>query len=484
MRQPSTDPKRDSFPKIPRQPAPSKFTWIPPQVVFAAFHVVASLFATEQCARAQTAESPSSAIKQWSSGQWTFITDLPIDDEVKSWPNVLDQALLQWCKKWNIPIDAAKQWPMTIHWIGDRKVFEQAGLLEGTLPFDDGFQLQDKIFLREQPSEYYRRHLLLHEATHWIMYRAFGGAGSPWFMEGMAEVEGTHELNQGKLQLAIIPSDPLAVPHWGRFKRLRASVEGGKIPSMKQILRFGNQREDRMDRYVWSWAACVFFRNHPRYAQPLSLAASPPLDYSDSLSKRLESSLQNQWDFVEADWRLFAQDFDFGYDPTKHIFDTQSLLAAQPGLQPVTESMMVDSSRCWQGRAGEVKKGTPLRIRAKGQFIIANNPTNTQLNTPWRCSPEGITIRYHQHVPLGKLLACFVPNSQARKSNTSKSTETQEDSESTNLDPDLIPIVFPVGNLVEFSPPSDGWLLFKINEPTADLADNSGELQIEIELIK
>lgn len=480
MCQPSTDPKRDSSPKLPRQPASSKFTWIPPQVVLAAFHVVASLFATEQCARSQSAESPSSAIKQWSSGQWTFITDLPIDDEVKSWPNVLDQALLQWCKKWNIPVDVAKQWPLTIHWIGDRKVFEQAGLLEGTLPFDDGFQLQDKVFFREQPSEYYRRHLLLHEATHWIMYRAFGGAGSPWFMEGMAEVEGTHELNQGKLQLAIIPSDPLAVPHWGRFKRLRASVEDGKIPSMKQILRFGNQREDRMDRYVWSWAACVFFRNHPRYAQPLSLAAAPPLDYSDSLSKRLEASLQNQWDFVEADWRLFAQDFDFGYDPTKYIFDTQALLATQqPVLQPVPQSMIVDSNRGWQGRAGEVKKGTPLRIRANGQFIIANNPTNTQPNTPWRSSPEGITIRYHQHFPLGKLLACFIPNPQS-----AKPKEFDANNESS---PDALArtaIVFPVGQQTEFIPPADGWLLFKINEPTADLADNSGELQIEIELIK
>jgi hypothetical protein len=464
MHHPSTDLKRARSLKPLPQPVASKIAWMLRQVIHVSCHLVFLWLATEQHAAAQDVDSRSNAIKQWSSGQWTFVTDLPVDDDVKAWPNVLDQALLQWCKKWNIPIDTAKQWPLTIHWIGDRKIFEQAGLLDGTPPFDDGFQLQDKIFFREQPSVYYRRHLLLHEATHWVMYRAFGGAGSPWFMEGMAEVEGTHELKQGQLQLAIIPADPLAVPHWGRFKRLRASVEDGKTPSMKQILRFGNQREDRMDRYVWSWAACVFFRNHPRYSQSLLLAASPPLDYSDSLSKRLESSLQNQWDYVEADWSLFAQDFDFGYDPTRYIFDTQSLLGSQPAIQPGTKPILVDSSLCWQGRAGEeVKKGMPLRIRANGQFVIANNPANSKTNTPWRCTPEGITIRYHQHLPLGKLLACFIPNPQSTKPNESRSA-----------------IVFPVGQQTEFTPPTDGWLLFKINEPVADLVDNAGSLTVEI----
>ncbi len=464
MHHPSTDLKRARSLKPLPQPVASKIAWMLRQVIHVSCHLVFLWLATEQHAAAQDVDSRSNAIKQWSSGQWTFVTDLPVDDDVKAWPNVLDQALLQWCKKWNIPIDTAKQWPLTIHWIGDRKIFEQAGLLDGTPPFDDGFQLQDKIFFREQPSVYYRRHLLLHEATHWVMYRAFGGAGSPWFMEGMAEVEGTHELKQGQLQLAIIPADPLAVPHWGRFKRLRASVEDGKTPSMKQILRFGNQREDRMDRYVWSWAACVFFRNHPRYSQSLLLAASPPLDYSDSLSKRLESSLQNQWDYVEADWSLFAQDFDFGYDPTRYIFDTQSLLGSQPVIQPGTQPILVDSSLCWQGRAGEeVKKGMPLRIRANGQFVIANNLANSKTNTPWRCTPEGITIRYHQHLPLGKLLACFIPNPQSTKPNESRSA-----------------IVFPVGQQTEFTPPTDGWLLFKINEPVADLVDNAGSLTVEI----
>ena len=143
-------------------------------------------------------------LKRLTQDQWTIITDMPIDREIESWPKVLDQALLSWCQKWSIDPVEARKWPLVIHWIGDRKLFEQAGLLEGVPPFEDGLQIADKVFLREQPSVYYRRHLLLHEATHWVMYRAFGGGGSPWFMEGMAEIEGTHLWKDDQLTMGII----------------------------------------------------------------------------------------------------------------------------------------------------------------------------------------------------------------------------------------------------------------------------------------
>ena len=452
--------------------------------------------------QAQTPLAPNSPLKAWTSGQWTFITDQPIDKEIQSWPKVLDQALVQWCQKWNISIADAKQWPLTIHWMGDRKLFEQAGLLDGTPPFDDGFQLADKIFFVEQPSEYYRRHLLLHEATHWVMYRAFGGGGSPWFMEGMAETEATHRLSNGILQLAVIPSDPTEVPHWGRFKRLRSAVDASEVPSLKQILHYGNERENRMDRYVWSWAACVFFRNHPKYSDAFRQAASDPLDYSLKLSNKLESILKEQWHFVEADWWLFAQDFDFGFDPSKYLVSTESLLS----LAYPANRLEVQTNLNWQtnlngqnnvngqnnlneqSSAGGVKKGIPVSIEASGDFIVASPlaqqsaqqlaqqsaqqpATQFPNDQAWHSSANGITIRYHRHFPLGKLLGCFIPKPSA---NSPASTQSQPASTVPT------PAIFPVGKKTLFTPPSDGWLLFKINEPTKDLFDNSGTLEISV----
>jgi hypothetical protein len=31
-------------------------------------------------------------IKRFSKNQWTILTDLPIDQEIESWPTILDQA--------------------------------------------------------------------------------------------------------------------------------------------------------------------------------------------------------------------------------------------------------------------------------------------------------------------------------------------------------------------------------------------------------
>ena len=453
--------------------------------------------------QAQNPLTANSPLKTWTAGQWTFITDQPIDKEIQNWPKLLDQALVQWCQKWDIPIANANQWPLTIHWIGDRKLFEQAGLLDGTPPFDDGFQLADKIFFVEQPSEYYRRHLLLHEATHWVMYRAFGGGGSPWFMEGMAETEATHRLSNGILQLAVIPSDPVEVPHWGRFKRLRSAVEAGEIPSLKHILRYGNERENRMDRYVWSWAACVFFRNHPKYSDAFRQAASDPLDYSLKLSNKLESILKDQWHFVESDWWLFAQDFDFGFDPTKHLVSTESLTS----LADANHRLAIQTNLNWQtnpngqsdlkgqniakdqSSAGGVRKGIPVSIEASGDFIVASPPSQqlaqqtaqqpasqSPNSQAWHSSANGITVRYHRHFPLGKLLGCFIPKPSADSTPSTTTPATTTPSTTTPATPSI----FPIGKKTVFTPPTDGWLLFKVNEPTKDLFDNSGTLNVVV----
>jgi hypothetical protein len=403
--------------------------------------------------KAQAQVESAAGIRRFAKGQWTIVTDLPIDSELESWPVVLDQALASWCQKWSIAPEVAKSWPLTIHCMADRKVFERAGLLDGVPAFEDGFQLADRVFLNEQPSTYYRRHLLLHEATHWVMYRALSGGGSPWFMEGMAEVEGTHRLKDGVLTLAIIPDDRQEVPHWGRFKRLSDSVAKNGVPTLKQILYYGNDRQDRMDRYCWSWAACVFFHNHPLYASYLQKASVAPLDYSLKLSEQLEQTLGDRWDWVERDWKVFVDEFDFGYRPN---IDTISLETAQ-GITATAfsgeSSIQLDCSRGWQDSKCFLKAGQKVQIRADGRYVVRN-----QNQQAWECSADGITYQHFRHIPMGKLLGGFV-----------------------SVDRDEPLMVFEIGKQTEFVAPRDGWLLLKINEPVRQRQDNSGKLDVRIQ---
>lgn len=393
-------------------------------------------------------------IKSFSKGQWTILTDLPIDQEIESWPNILDQALATWCQKWSIDPAVAKSWPLTIHCMGDRKLFEQSGLLDGVPSFEDGFQQADRVFLVEQPSNYYRRHLLLHEATHWIMYRAFGGGGAPWFMEGMAELEATHRLDKNILSLGIIPDRPESVPHWGRFKKLSDSVAANGVPKLKRIIYYGNERQDRMDRYCWSWAACVFLRNHPLYRPFLDQSSTPPLDYSLKLSEQFEKSLADRWEDVERDWKLFVDEFGFGYQPTLDLISLDGYIRKNNTSQASQVSMQLDTTKGWQLVDLPIKQGQGACITAEG--IYAVQVRNQQA---WDSTPEGLTYQYHRHIPMGKLIGGFL-----------------------SLDNDQPLDVFPVGKRHEFKAPSDGWLLLRINEPVGDRRDNSGLLTVQVDI--
>ncbi len=80
----------------------------------------------------------------------------------------------------------------------EKRPFAACGLLPAGLPpFRHGFSRGRQLWLNEQPTAYYRRHLLLHEGTHAFMDAMFGGCGPPWYMEGMAELLATHSYRDG-----------------------------------------------------------------------------------------------------------------------------------------------------------------------------------------------------------------------------------------------------------------------------------------------
>ena len=116
----------------------------------------------------------------------TLVSDIPFDDELKSWPGLIEQSIEQWQIYHGVDASKMDGWHIQAVLIGDRARLTELGLLDGVPDFDEGYQYGNKIFLREQPTVYYRRHLFLHEATHWVMWKLYGGGGPPWFMEGMA----------------------------------------------------------------------------------------------------------------------------------------------------------------------------------------------------------------------------------------------------------------------------------------------------------
>ena len=67
----------------------------------------------------------------------------------------------------DVPLRNVEDWHAQAFIMLDRDRFTANGLIPAELPdFPYGFQFGDRMWVSEQPSGYYRRHLLLHEGTH------------------------------------------------------------------------------------------------------------------------------------------------------------------------------------------------------------------------------------------------------------------------------------------------------------------------------
>src|SRR5690606_30313835 len=116
------------------------------------------------------ARAAAVGIRRIESTHLTLYTDLPSDPEVDRLPEVFDRAVPQWAAYFQLPTDGLSQWRMQGYLIADRSKFESLGLMpRGQEGFRHGFSLDDELWLYEQPTPYYRRHLLLHEGTHGFM---------------------------------------------------------------------------------------------------------------------------------------------------------------------------------------------------------------------------------------------------------------------------------------------------------------------------
>ena len=123
--------------------------------------------------------------------------------------------------------------------IRNKATFLKAGLIPDSVPdFPFGYALGQQIFVMEQDSLYYTRHLLLHESVHALMFKHFGGAGPSWFMEGSAEMLSVHRLTGSDTQINQPPADRSSVPYWGRYKLMSERRKASGIPSLNSVIEY------------------------------------------------------------------------------------------------------------------------------------------------------------------------------------------------------------------------------------------------------
>ncbi|MEZ6138222.1 MAG: DUF1570 domain-containing protein, partial [Pirellulaceae bacterium] len=243
------------------------------------------------------------------------ITDMPLNDELRGLPAAFDAAMPQWCAAFGMQLSEVADWHVEAYVMLERGRFQAAGFIPPHLPnFAYGFQAGDHLWVTEQPSEYYRRHLLLHEGTHWFMNRRYGSNGPPWLMEGMAELFATHIWDGSELKLNIVPQSNTQVPYWGRVTIIQKQLADGTAPSLEDILRYDNTAHQQVEAYAWSWAAVLFLRSHPDSRDAFTRMFQQPMRDDPSLTRWLFAELRDQWPRLRGQWPAFAQELEYGYD--------------------------------------------------------------------------------------------------------------------------------------------------------------------------
>jgi hypothetical protein len=396
------------------------------------------------------AKGASLGIRKLTGQHITLFTDLPRDAEVDVLPEVFDQAFGQWCDFFMQSREKLAGWRMRGFLIRDKARFQQSGMVPADLPvFPNGYSRNDELWLNEQPSDYYRRHLFLHEGTHGFMNTVLGGCGPQWYMEGIAELLATHRWRDGRLTLNYLPASRDEVPIWGRIKLIRDAVAQRHAMTFPDVIDIGPQAHRAVEAYAWCWAATMLLDRHPRYHERFRQLGRMVLE--DEFNEQFRRMYASEWRELCEEWQVMVVDLQYGHDLEHTAIE---FLAGSP-LASEGANVDVAADRGWQSSRIQLQAGQTYRLKASGRFQLA---IDGELR--W-CEANGVSIHYHQGRPLGVLLAAVRP------------------AEATSGASAFIrPMV--VGLEGEVRPTRNGTLYLKINASPATVGKNAGKASVEV----
>lgn len=346
------------------------------------------------------------------------------------------------------------EFQVTGYLMADKELFRKAGLLPADLPpFLNGRHHGQEFWVNEQETDYYRRHLVIHEFTHCFMF-AFPDVQIPgWYAEGMAELFGTHRIDaRGRYEFRVMPDRPERFDGLGRIPLVRAQIAEGRWKSLEDLERLKAKEFLNNTAYGWSWAICAFLDGHPRYCERFRELGKHTQggEFEETRVRLFTPDLAE----LRTEWALFTHQLQFGYDLTRAAIDFERGKPLGPGNS--RPALGVVANRGWQPSGIVLEQGHKYEITARGEVTLAKRPK------PWISQPQGISILYAEGHPIGTLLAAIHREPAAKEADEAMLKE----------------IV--VGRHALFVASTSGTLYFRINDHWDSLADNEGRYQVVV----
>jgi hypothetical protein len=402
----------------------------------------------------------SAGIRKLTSKHLVLYTDAPSSRAVDNLPADFDKAVPLWAAYFGIDPAKTADWQPQAFLIADGRRFAALGLLPpGHEEFENGITIGSRMWLRDQPTDYYRRHLLLHEGTHAFMIAFLGGCGPGWYMEGMAELLGTHRIDPqtGQLTLGIMPRSRDEVPMLGRVKLIDDAIADHRTLTLSEVMALDGRKQLGSEAYAWCWAAAKFLDSHPRYRDRFRQLLTSVQD--QKFNDLVRQKYDKDWADLNAEWQAYIATLDYGYDFERMAINFQSGKL----LSGTTQTVTIAADRGWQSSRVWLVADTSYEITATGRYQIAEEQHEGTAK-PWFCESGGVTIDYHDGRPLGILLGAI----------------DSRHKPATGANPTFAnPVAIGLHTILK--PTASGTLYLRVNDSASQLDDNRGMINVKIE---
>ena len=363
------------------------------------------------------------------------------------------------------PAADGSEFQVTGHIIADESKFTAAGLLPEThMGFAHGRHFNYEFWMYGQKTDYFQEHLMLHEFTHCFMTCESGMRDIPplWYIEGMAEYFATHSVQDGRTQFGVLPDTVDDFEGWGRIAELKRSFweqqrqplaeDSGAITTMLTISPLDDVIPTRVlefesnYQYASTWAVCWLMEQNLEYRQlseqfRLVRRRQPFLRIQQSI----DSSLMHRF---RTDWLLVVESLIEGFD-TAHSFPIHHSEPWTLAAAPVELELRAD--RGWFDSGLRLKANESVTVTCEGRIRL------NRLAKPWESEPQGVSIEYHEQLPLGCVVGILI----------GKEGDTISGRISIGR-----------GRTIEVSQDCSLWL--QVNESESERADNSGSIQVTL----
>jgi len=409
--------------------------------------------------RHDNAKLAQAGIYLYESKRLKLYTD--IDKKIAaSLPPVIDQlydALEQYFGSM-LPDRAGTSFQMTGYLIHDLELFRELKLVPEQLNLQHGQHVGNEFWMRDQTFDYYRRHLLIHEATHCFMTFPVPVGAPVWYMEGMAEHFGTHRLNEnGQATFRVMPTTIDLFAGFDRITTVRDEITAGKFQSIPSIEAFRARDFVTVPHYAWSWALCAFLDGTPRYRERFQKLGGS-LEGSQFESKFRELFAADL-SHMTTEWTLFANNLQFGYDLPRAAIDFRD--GTPLSENDADRSVQIKADRGWQSSRVKLESGQRYEVLATGRFTLANRPK------PWISEPQGVSIQYFDRRPLGMLVGAIQADETP--------AEGADESMRTTIS---------ISRGSKFKASQTGTLYLRLNDAWNSLADNQGQVDVTVRRLK